>query len=759
MSSNNNNFENNQSDDEDDQPQIPYRRDRTPSIVVQSLGLSFNKSSNITESIELNDNDDDVEESSQNSNSSAEGANTKSSTSGIDESPKMTSDDSRNVTKSSSGNLASPTRIASSTVQKPTRPLPGQNRRLSLNITSSMPRRQSLTVEGSSFINPNFAAGKDLGATNNATGSLRNKVALKPGHSLMGWIHMASVVKDLSGTGGKLIEVTQEELARHNKEDDCWVALKGNVYNVTLYLQYHPGGVEELMRGAGSDATELFNEAHRWVNYETMLAKCLVGPYKLESPLTPVGRANFVNMSATIDEETKSAAVTGNKAPVKPTFKDPTIAQKPPRRQSIALTVPSANKYQSLLLNNQSSNLNVNQIQHSPTYVIMQDKSSIRIRIQDLLQTLPVIRSRHLICDLNDKMELHLSIILSLNWLYRIHLRLNQLVKQDNTTATITQTDNCEGSITVQLNKLEQSIWNKIGTSLDLNDSLCEMTLADKFFRPCQLLSKKQLTHDTYLFEFKLHSTLMYIPIGWHVLMREHISSNKSEEKDRFEDYRVNKNYTPVLSSLSADNINNAGLEDESGFMESLFFIIKIYSGGVVTSKLNRLKTGDMIEISDYQMVDFDIEKQTLQPKHWFLFAAGTGITPFIRIISYLLSKQNTTHDDEEEENDVSASNTVKSITLIFFNKTQKDIIWRDQFDELASKYKNGFKVIHVLSNEPSWTGKKGRICQSLVEELIDSHNPDEIQMLSCGPRAFTQLTKSIANELNLLEKLYTFHG
>ena len=34
----------------------------------------------------------------------------------------------------------------------------------------------------------------------------------------------------------------------------------GRVYNITQYLEYHPGGIPELMRGAGSDATHLFNE-------------------------------------------------------------------------------------------------------------------------------------------------------------------------------------------------------------------------------------------------------------------------------------------------------------------------------------------------------------------------------------------------------------------------------------------------------------------------------------------------------------------
>ena len=34
----------------------------------------------------------------------------------------------------------------------------------------------------------------------------------------------------------------------------------GQVYNVTHYMEYHPGGLEELMRGAGQDGTYLFDE-------------------------------------------------------------------------------------------------------------------------------------------------------------------------------------------------------------------------------------------------------------------------------------------------------------------------------------------------------------------------------------------------------------------------------------------------------------------------------------------------------------------
>lgn len=64
------------------------------------------------------------------------------------------------------------------------------------------------------------------------TGNPRNKVALKPGHSLMDWIRLGSCT-DLAGTGGVITAVSHAELEKHNKRDDCWLALRGRVYNVS----------------------------------------------------------------------------------------------------------------------------------------------------------------------------------------------------------------------------------------------------------------------------------------------------------------------------------------------------------------------------------------------------------------------------------------------------------------------------------------------------------------------------------------------
>lgn len=103
-------------------------------------------------------------------------------------------------------------------------------------------------------------------------------MSLGQGRSLMAWMRLSGLTDNLTCLPAEHPTAwNSAEVARHNRRGDCWMAIQGKVYDVTAYLEYHPGGAEELMRGAGLDATSLFAEAHAWVNFEAMLSSSLVG--------------------------------------------------------------------------------------------------------------------------------------------------------------------------------------------------------------------------------------------------------------------------------------------------------------------------------------------------------------------------------------------------------------------------------------------------------------------------------------------------
>ncbi|PHH74862.1 hypothetical protein CDD82_4739 [Ophiocordyceps australis] len=114
------------------------------------------------------------------------------------------------------------------------------------------------------------------------------KITLKPGRSPLDWARISGPNADLRGLPPETpyLRIPPSLLQKHNgrKGADAWMVLNSRVYNVSPYADYHPGGIPELMRGAGRDGTKLFGDIHPWVNYESMLSACMVGLF-VDEPL------------------------------------------------------------------------------------------------------------------------------------------------------------------------------------------------------------------------------------------------------------------------------------------------------------------------------------------------------------------------------------------------------------------------------------------------------------------------------------------
>lgn len=56
--------------------------------------------------------------------------------------------------------------------------------------------------------------------------------------------------------------VSGDELASHNTRESCWIAINGTIWDVTTFIDQHPGGASLILKVAGQDATEQYETFH-----------------------------------------------------------------------------------------------------------------------------------------------------------------------------------------------------------------------------------------------------------------------------------------------------------------------------------------------------------------------------------------------------------------------------------------------------------------------------------------------------------------
>ena len=69
----------------------------------------------------------------------------------------------------------------------------------------------------------------------------------------------AVVVDELSPADGFY---TLGQVASHDRPEDCWSAVGGAVYDLTTWIDRHPGGARPIINLCGKDSTEAFNRQH-----------------------------------------------------------------------------------------------------------------------------------------------------------------------------------------------------------------------------------------------------------------------------------------------------------------------------------------------------------------------------------------------------------------------------------------------------------------------------------------------------------------
>jgi len=71
---------------------------------------------------------------------------------------------------------------------------------------------------------------------------------------------------------------SKEEIAKHCTNGDCWLIIEGKVYDVSSYMEDHPGGYDIMLENAGGkDATDEYGYADHSKRAKSMLADYYIG--------------------------------------------------------------------------------------------------------------------------------------------------------------------------------------------------------------------------------------------------------------------------------------------------------------------------------------------------------------------------------------------------------------------------------------------------------------------------------------------------
>ncbi|XP_068849646.1 cytochrome b5 isoform X2 [Capricornis sumatraensis] len=81
---------------------------------------------------------------------------------------------------------------------------------------------------------------------------------------------------------------TLEEIQKHNHSKSTWLILHYKVYDLTKFLEEHPGGEEVLREQAGGDATENFEDVGHSTDARELSKTFIIGELHPESIITTI---------------------------------------------------------------------------------------------------------------------------------------------------------------------------------------------------------------------------------------------------------------------------------------------------------------------------------------------------------------------------------------------------------------------------------------------------------------------------------------
>lgn len=205
----------------------------------------------------------------------------------------------------------------------------------------------------------------------------------------------------------------------------------------------------------------------------------------------------------------------------------------------------------------------------------------------------------------------------------------------------------------------------------------------------CPGLPRTPLTSPRYRFKLPNADDVLNLPIGQHVSISAEINGKQ-----------VARSYTPISN------------QDDHGYFDLL---IKTYEKGNISRHFAQLSIGDNLSVKGPKG-QFNYRPGLVA--HLSMIAGGTGITPMYQVLRAILANP--------------ADKT--TVSLIYANVNQEDILLRSELDNLAQAHANQFTLYYVLNNPPApWAGGVGFVTKDHIKRFLPNPAEGDSKLLICG--------------------------
>lgn len=212
--------------------------------------------------------------------------------------------------------------------------------------------------------------------------------------------------------------------------------------------------------------------------------------------------------------------------------------------------------------------------------------------------------------------------------------------------------------------------------------------------------------------------------------------------------------YLTLRFHINGQDVRRSYSMSSSPMEPEITVTVKRVEGGLVSNYMHdTLDVGEKVRVMPPDG-RFYTKLEHEQKKSYYLFAAGSGITPILSILKTVL---------EEEPK--------SRVHLVYGNRNEASIIFEKTLEQLSAKYKGQLFVEHILSQphrekkggigglfskgKISWKGQVGRIDSKVVMNYLQA-NPDpygKAEYFVCGPGAMLDTVELALKNQGISEK------